>query len=635
MKFEKRRKRTGISACLMIFFCAVSVCAVLTGCVHTNSADYDEIQATQHSETQAAQQNEGTVQPENDAAADVTADVQEGQQITPGSPLSPEQMAQAVDALTALLGENELNNELLQNLKQNPLYAVAEVYEALEKTTRLLTQWNSVDELKQQIEAEITAAADLSDVNREAMLAQLGTLVPQSRPNAMELLAESVQGLTQNPVVPVDTTQLDEQIQVAQQAQEDLEAYRQIPERMTQAVDALAALLSEEQQAKYAQLLENLRQDSLFALREAYTAVEKATQLLTQWDGVNEMKQQIEAEITAAADLDDETKAAMLEKLDTLVLQIQPDVMALLAESMQKLTQDPAAPVDTTQLDDQMQTALQVQLNLEVYLQTLGGISNQTAQQQAQTQTLQQWTQGNSSKFILIYLSLAIAGVGMVISIVSVVLAIRKPKAEPVDLSGTASRADAEALEQQNMILKGRLDQLERKTEALAQKRDADSGWQTALQGVKNQVQNLEARVARAETMPEPEAKPISRPTPAAPQRPAAYLRLNFQQLSPDLSVMIPDANGEYALYEDGSLRPRDPLTGNLARTNDLNGWKANGLLYAFDLEIDGVEYSAGNLPASWNYYKLGAILRPAVTKANGGNYKVQTRGCIRMDSGY
>lgn len=428
----------------------------------------------------------------------------------------------------------------------------------------------------------------------------------------------------------------------AQAAQDEAEKPASDPafpaEQWNEAVDTLTALLSESEQAEYAFFLQQLSDTTLYANQEVYTAIEKTVQLITAKNAIDETVLQIKENIKNSADLDDMFKEVLFANINTMLAGFSENPMDVLISGLSGITQEPALPVDTTDLDSQIQLAEQIRITLDAYPQVLSNLSAQAVDQQSQFQTLRDQLLSGNNKLLLIYLALAMAGFGIVMSIVATVFSLRKPKADPVDLSFTASRADVEALQQQNQTLHRQYTLLDNKIKQLPQNNGTADMSASILTALEARVSNMESQLSTLKGQGS-NSNSDSSDTPIKPSRnvpkPAikCYLRLNFQSLSPDLSVLIPDSNGEYALYEDGSVLPREPLQGVLKQINSLAGWTASGVLYVFTPQLDGVEYNSGNLPDSGNYYKVGKVVRPAMARANGGNYQLQTKGCIVMDS--
>lgn len=446
-------------------------------------------------------------------------------------------------------------------------------------------------------------------------------------------------GTTEETTAPVTeaTDVPTENLAANQEASEDISTEPTIPTgQMNQIVDSLAALLSEAEQTKYDSFLQELRNDSLYAKPEVFTALEKMVQLLNEKRVINEAVLQIKEQLAACTDLDDISKEAFLSNMTTLLAGLAADPMDMLSRCLDGISQDPPAPVDAAILDSQLQLAAQIKTTVDGYPNVLRNLSSQAAEQQALIQDLNAEIQSGGRKLLLVYIALAVSGLGIVMSIIATVFSVHKPKETPVDLSATASRDDVEALQRQNQILNSQcLLQEEKLNQLSAVATDVDT-VKCSLVGMEKRLSDIENKLpAQKEEIIQDTntSSEMKRGSPVSKPALKCYLRLNYQSLSPDLSVLIPDSNGEYALYEDGSILPREPLQGTLNQFNSLAGWTSTGMLYLFNPQLDGIECSSGSLPASQQYYKVGQVLRPASAKANGGNYQLQAKGCIRMES--
>ena len=85
----------------------------------------------------------------------------------------------------------------------------------------------------------------------------------------------------------------------------------------------------------------------------------------------------------------------------------------------------------------------------------------------------EQVLRGDAGSKLLGLIGTALGGVSVVLGILAMVFGLRsRTEAEPVDLSATASRADAEALSQQNRILRDNLEKMEDRVDALGAQLD-------------------------------------------------------------------------------------------------------------------------------------------------------------------
>lgn len=400
------------------------------------------------------------------------------------------------------------------------------------------------------------------------------------------------------------------------------------PERMQQTVDVLSVLLTDVQKTQYAAFLQDLRTNTLYAKQEVCAAIEQTTQLLTQKQEIDAAVLQLKEQLSAGTELEDESREGLLTNLDTLLANLTADPLGLLEQSLSAIGQE-SGHVDTAALEEQLQLAAQVQTALESY----PDLMNPTAGLEQKIQALQEEVREANRKFILVYIGLAVAAVGLLMSIVAMVFAVRKPKAEPVDLSFAASRADVEALHRQNQVLNQQYSLLEKKISQNPLGADMEV-LARRLGAVERHVSDMENGLTQSKHQEILSQTSVQKPAGIQGEKPAlrGYLHLNYQSLSPELSVLTPNQDGEYALYEDGTLLPREPLQGRLQQINGLSGWKASGLLYLFNPQLDGVECTGTTLPESQNYYKLGQVLRQAQVRGNGGNYQLQTKGCVVLE---
>lgn len=219
---------------------------------------------------------------------------------------------------------------------------------------------------------------------------------------------------------------------------------------------------------------------------------------------------------------------------------------------------------------------------------------------------------------LLTIIGLAVAVVAFGLAIGALVAAIRAPSRMPkVDLSGTASKEDVRSLRET----------FDREMNEMDQK---------AQQYQANGLGEMDARLKRLESgsrpapdvppMPNPPVPPVPPvpPTPPAPQRkPIGFLRLDYQNIAPDLSSLRLDDGGSLILYDDMTvdLRPEQQK-----KANDMKSWQDQGLMYLFDPRLDSGAYGFSD-----GYYMIDQVERPAQVTSLGNSYKLMRKGCIKM----
>lgn len=234
----------------------------------------------------------------------------------------------------------------------------------------------------------------------------------------------------------------------------------------------------------------------------------------------------------------------------------------------------------------------------------------------------EQVLQGDAGSKLLGLIGTALGGVSVVLGILAMVFGLRsRTEAEPVDLSATASRADAEALSQQNRILRDNLEKMEDRVDALGAQLDQLTSRPTPVPG------NTETKSAEeAKEKTEKESSKASRREPIA----IGTLKLDYQSIAPDNSFLRRDPDGDYVLYDDGTISPNGNVLGKM---NQMNGWAGSGLLYLFNVSMDGREYSSASLENARGYYIAKTVPRRAmVAEAGQSAYCLKSKGMISME---
>lgn len=291
-----------------------------------------------------------------------------------------------------------------------------------------------------------------------------------------------------------------------------------------------------------------------------------------------------------------------------------------------------------TVLADFFHAEPEVQKNLLANMKTLADdtdaygvdIAVQAVQANRETQQnlvalQEQVLRGDTGSKLLGLIGTALGGVSVVLGILAMVFGLRsRTEAEPVDLSATASRADAEALSQQNRILRDNLEKMEDRVDALGAQLDQLTSRPAPVPG---NAETKSAEEAKEKTGKEP-AK-VSHREPIA----VGTLKLDYQSIAPDNSFLRRDPDGDYVLYDDGTISPNGNVLGKM---NQMNGWAGSGLLYLFNVSMDGREYSSASLENARGYYIAKTVPRRAkVAEAGQSAYCLKSKGMIAMEKTY
>lgn len=295
---------------------------------------------------------------------------------------------------------------------------------------------------------------------------------------------------------------------------------------------------------------------------------------------------------------------------------------------------DQQSAIDTV-LADFFHAEPEVQKNLLANMKTLADdtdaygvdIAVQAVQANRETQQnlvalQEQVLRGDAGSKLLGLIGTALGGVSVVLGILAMVFGLRsRTEAEPVDLSATASRADAEALSQQNRILRDNLEKMEDRVDALGAQLDQLTSRPAPVPG---NAETKSAEEAKEKTGKEP-AK-VSHREPIA----VGTLKLDYQSIAPDNSFLRRDPDGDYVLYDDGTISPNGNVLGKM---NQMNGWAGSGLLYLFNVSMDGREYSSASLENARGYYIAKTVPRRAmVAEAGQSAYCLKSKGMISME---
>lgn len=229
---------------------------------------------------------------------------------------------------------------------------------------------------------------------------------------------------------------------------------------------------------------------------------------------------------------------------------------------------------------------------------------------------------GNIAKvMILAVIGIGAAMVAIVIAIVATVCSARAASKEPkIDLSGTASKNDMRSLTD---AFSSEMNLMDQKVQQYQAKRMAD---------IEERLKQLENRDTRKTVPPVPippiPAPPVPTPPVEEPRQKIGSLRLKYQDLAPMNSSLIPDETGSLILYKDMTVGLKPELQ-KLA--NDMKSWQNQGLLYLFDPQIDGREYTAGQGGFPAGYYVIEQVERTARVRSVGNSYKLESKGHIKM----
>ena len=217
------------------------------------------------------------------------------------------------------------------------------------------------------------------------------------------------------------------------------------------------------------------------------------------------------------------------------------------------------------------------------------------------------------------FVGLVVAFMALVLGILAIIFAVRKKAAAPAE--DAASRTDLDAVSQQCKVYYENQQLKDKKVDELGNECRRLKG---VCEDLQEKVRKLESTGAAAVSAPVVKAAPQS-----APEQPVGKLHLTYYPIAPDNSYLSADPAGQYAYYRDGRM---ELAKSELNKGNTLGGWKNNGLMYLFDLEVNGTVYSVDSGALPDGFYHCGEVLRMAeIAAASGGTYKLARKGCIRM----
>ena len=244
-----------------------------------------------------------------------------------------------------------------------------------------------------------------------------------------------------------------------------------------------------------------------------------------------------------------------------------------------------------------------------------------------QVDTLSEELEAARGQALLGIIALALAGVGILLTIVVAVFAIGKSRGEQVDLSVMASREDVKAVTRQNEILKGQLEQAGLRTEHIARELEAMRARSVAapvppVVEEKEEPKQEEPKQEAPVVVMEPE-KPVLGSTNVA-----CNLRMNYQFINPATSYLTEDPSGKVVLFSDNTVEPAES---EKKMINELQSWISNGLFVLFEVEVGGKVQNAASDKLPGGYFRIGEIVRRPVVALSGKSYLVISKGYIRM----
>lgn len=227
------------------------------------------------------------------------------------------------------------------------------------------------------------------------------------------------------------------------------------------------------------------------------------------------------------------------------------------------------------------------------------------------------------SKLVISYIAIGLAGLAVLMIVFVAIFAVGKARGDKVDLSVMASREDVKAVSSQNQILRGQMDQMGLRMEAMTREIETLKARPVVVPAVETKKE--EPRVEPPVVVAPPKVEKIS----LGSSQQIGSLKLHYQSVNPGNSYMTETADGKLTLFEDSTL---ELVPGQMRMANDLYGWLNNGTFYLFAPEVDGkvLDCSNDKLPAG--YYDISEIVRRAKVKSGGtGFYVLQEKGIIRM----
>ena len=184
----------------------------------------------------------------------------------------------------------------------------------------------------------------------------------------------------------------------------------------------------------------------------------------------------------------------------------------------------------------------------------------------------------------------------------------------PEDKSG--NNHIAEALNQQNQILRRQLDQLDKKVDLLVQDQKKKPAPAPKPEPVKTEAPKTEKK------------KPVKEVSLGS-SKVVCRLSLKYQTINAANSYLTRDTDGSFVLYDDNTLALHES---EMQISNEFKDWKNSGLLYLFNAQVDGnvLDADRDNLPAGY-FETSKMVARAQVTPSGDGRFNLKRRGVISM----
>ena len=105
-------------------------------------------------------------------------------------------------------------------------------------------------------------------------------------------------------------------------------------------------------------------------------------------------------------------------------------------------------------------------------------------------------------------------------------------------------------------------------------------------------------------------------------------LDLNYQKISPSLSVFTDSGNGAYLLYDDNTITPSEVIFHQL---NSMDGWTAQGVFYLFRPVMDGKSVDTYKQSELDGFYRIDRVVKRAKLRKVGSTFILDNAGIIEI----
>lgn len=105
-------------------------------------------------------------------------------------------------------------------------------------------------------------------------------------------------------------------------------------------------------------------------------------------------------------------------------------------------------------------------------------------------------------------------------------------------------------------------------------------------------------------------------------------LDLNYQKISPSLSVFTDSGNGAYLLYDDNTITPSEVI---FHQFNSMDGWTAQGVFYLFRPVMDGKSVDTYKQSELDGFYRIDRVVKRAKLRKVGSTFILDNAGIIEI----